>query len=110
MNWGILLIAGKEKPFQHLGGTDLSAIGGFDKGPHIFNIVNHPLVLIHRCQQRLRVLVKVANVDGGANFNGARIRLDPSSDQVHQGRFARAIAADNADPIFGAKLVGEISN
>jgi len=43
-----------------------------------------------------------------SRFQRCLVRLDSPCDDIHQRRFTCAVAANDADAVFGAKFVGEV--
>ena len=87
------------------GGNHATVIGG-DQFGGFFQVFDHPLAGIGK--QVFGVLVEVADVDSGADIDGAGIGLQPSGNHVHQGRFADAVGANDADAIVRRKGVGKV--
>jgi len=56
------------------------------------------------CHPLGHVLRQEGDSDIAVTGNGARIRGNMARQQLHEGRFARAVAADKTDPFTGLDL------
>src|SRR5450759_248640 len=66
--------------------------------------VEHGLAVV----QRIARLVDVRDFDGAADLHTAAVRLFFAGDHAEQGRFTRAVGADDADDGAGRNLEAEV--
>ncbi|MNC15899.1 hypothetical protein D3C75_637400 [compost metagenome] len=92
---GPLLLLGKHKPLQHLGGGNGNAVIQLNGLGSIPDIFQHPLIGV----QLLILLGIISHTDRASRFNAARIRLKLSGQHPEQGGFAAAVGTDNADTV-----------